>query len=259
MRRTEGAAALALLDRELIDAESPSPLYFQLYTVLHDAIVRGVLADNSRMPSEKELADGFEVSRITARRTLVELAAKGLVVRHRGKGTFVRHADRQDPIIAPLGSNTESLADLGRNTALTVLSKRMLTLPPDLQAAFGLGPAARVCQLVRVRSTNGRPFAHYVSWTPRFKATLPRKELEGTSRVKLFEKYGLRITRMERFLGAEGAPPDVARALDVSSGKPLLRLLRLSYDADGRLQDHLVARYNSDLFSYRVETRIGID
>ena len=116
-----------------------------------------------------------------------------------------------------------------------------------------------MCQLVRVRSNNGRPFAHYVSWTPSFKATLPRKELEGTSRVKLFEKYGLRITRMERFLGAEGAPPDVARALDVSSGKPLLRLLRLSYDADGRLQDHLVARYNSDLFSYRVETRIGID
>ena len=29
MRRTEGAAALALLDRELIDAESPSPLYFR--------------------------------------------------------------------------------------------------------------------------------------------------------------------------------------------------------------------------------------
>ena len=76
MRRTEGAAALALLDRGLIDADSPSPLYFQLYTVLHDAIVKGVLPNASRMPSEKELADGFDVSRITARRTLVELAAK---------------------------------------------------------------------------------------------------------------------------------------------------------------------------------------
>ena len=51
MRRTEGAAALALLDRGLIDADSPSPLYFQLYTVLHDAIVKGVLPNESRMPS----------------------------------------------------------------------------------------------------------------------------------------------------------------------------------------------------------------
>ena len=73
MRQTEGAAALALLDRGLIDADSPSPLYFQLYTVLHDAIVKGVLPNESHMPSEKELADGFNVSRITARRTLVEL------------------------------------------------------------------------------------------------------------------------------------------------------------------------------------------
>jgi GntR family transcriptional regulator len=101
MRRTEGAAALALLDRGLIDADSPSPLYYQLYTVLHDAIVRGVLPDGSRMPSEKDLSDGFEVSRITARRTLAELAAKNLVVRHRGKGTFVSHADRPVPIVAP--------------------------------------------------------------------------------------------------------------------------------------------------------------
>ena len=163
MRRTEGAAALALLDRGLIDAESPSPLYFQLYTVLHDAIVNGVLPNESRMPSEKELSDGFDVSRITARRTLVELAAKGLVVRHRGKGTFVSHADRPAPIVAPLGSNAESLGDLGRGTTLTVLFKRMAVPSPDLQTAFGLDAGVRVCQLVRVRSASGQPFAYYVS------------------------------------------------------------------------------------------------
>ena len=198
MRQTADAAALALLERGLIDADSPSPLYFQLYTVLHDAIAKGVLPNESRMPSEKELADGFDVSRITARRTLAELAAKGLVVRHRGKGTFVSHADRPAPIVAPLGSNAESLGDLGRDTTLTVL-------------------------------------------------------------LTLFERYGLRIARMERFLSAEGAAPDVARALDVPSGKPLLKLVRFSYDAQDQLQDHLVARYNSDLFSYRVETKVGLD
>jgi GntR family transcriptional regulator len=140
-----------------------------------------------------------------------------------------------------------------------VLFKRIAVLPPDLQTAFGLGEGTRVCQLVRVRSASGQPFAHYVSWTPKFSASMPKKELEGTSRLTLFERYGLRIARMERFLSAEGAAPDVARALDVSSGKPLLKLVRFSYDAQGQLQDHLVARYNSDLFSYRVETKVGLD
>ena len=88
----------------------------------------------------------------------------------------------------------------------------------ELQEAFGLADGARICQLVRVRSHRGRPFAHYVSWTPAFKASMPRKELEGATRVALFEKYGLRIARMARFLSAEGAAPDVARALDVFQG-----------------------------------------
>jgi len=259
MKRTDEAAAFAMLNRELIDADSPSPLYFQLYTVLHDAIVKGLIPHEARVPSEKEIAEGFDVSRITARRTLAELAAKGLVVRHRGKGTFVSHVDRPVPIVAPLGSNVESLGDLGRDTTLTVLSKRMATLPPDLQQAFGLGPTARVCQLVRVRSSSGQPFAHYLSWTPKFSAAMPKKELEGASRVTLFERYGLRIARMERFLSAEGASPDVARALDVPSGKPLLKLVRFSFDAQGRLQDHLTALYNTHLFTYRVETKVGLD
>ena len=259
MKRTEGAAATAVLNRELIDADSPSPLYFQVFTVLHDAIVKGVIAAGSRMPSEKEISDGFDVSRITARRTLVELAAKGLVVRHRGKGTFVSKSERPEPIIAPLGSNAESLGDLGPGTTLTVLQKRMAVLPHDLQEAFSLGPTTRVCQLVRVRSAMGQPFAHYVSWTPKFSAATPKKDFEGGSRLALFERYGLRIARMERFLSAEGAAPDVARAVDGPSGKPLLKLVRFSYDAQGQLQDHLVARYNSDLFSYRVETKVGLD
>ena len=259
MKRPDGSAALAVLDRNLIDAQSPAPLYFQLFTVLNDATHRGLIPNGARMPSEKEISDGFEVSRITARRTLAELAAKGLVVRQRGKGTFVQHAYSPEPIVAQLSSIAESLGDLGRDTTLAVLSKRMATPPPGLLQAFGMAPESRVCQLVRLRSHRGRRFAHYVSWTPAFKASMPRRELEGASRVALFERYGLRIARMERFLSAEGASPDVARALDVSSGKPLLKLVRFSYDSDGRLQDHLTALYNTDVFSYKVETRVGLD
>ncbi|MGI9246435.1 MAG: GntR family transcriptional regulator [Steroidobacteraceae bacterium] len=259
MTRPDGSAALALLDRSLIDEQSPAPLYYQLFTVLNDAISRGVIPNGARMPSEKELADGFRVSRITARRTLAELAAKGLVVRHRGRGTFVQHGYAPDPIIAPLGSMNEALASLGRGNTLTLLSKRMAPLPPELQADFGLEADVKVCNLVRLRSDQDRPFAHYVSWTPGFSATMPRHELEGASLLELFAKYGIMLTRMERVLSAEGASPEIARALDVSSGKPLLKLVRRSYDADGRLQDHLTARYNSDVFSYKVETRVGMD
>lgn len=256
MRTRGGGAALALLNRDLIDTQSPSPLYFQLFTVLNDAISRGVIANGSRMPSEKEISDRFEVSRITARRTLAELAAKGLVVRHRGKGTFVQHTYQPDPIVAPLSSMLESLGHMGRDTTVTLLSKRMDTLPADLQEVFGLGAEARVCHLVRVRSDGGRAFGHYVSWTPRFDASTPRKDFEARSRMDLFKAHGIKVARVEQYLSAEGASPEIARALDVTTGKPLLKLVRFSYDASGRLQDHLTARYNSDLFSYKMEAEV---
>jgi GntR family transcriptional regulator len=256
MSRSQVSSALAVLNRDLLDPSSASPLYFQLFTVLNDAISKGVIPNGSRMPSEKEICDRFDVSRITARRTLAELAAKGLVVRHRGKGTFVQHTYQPDPIVAPLSSMLGSLEHMGRDTSVTLLSKRLSALPLDLQGAFQLQPDAKVCQLVRVRRDRGRPFAHYVSWTPKFDASMPRKGFESTSRVDLFKRYDLRIARIEQYLSAEGATPDVARALDVSTGKPLLKLVRFSYDAQGRLQDHLTALYNSDLFSYKMETDV---
>src|SRR6185437_10191467 len=47
----------------------------------------------SRVPSENQLAAEFKVSRMTARRALLELAHEGWLVRSQGLGTFV--ADRK--------------------------------------------------------------------------------------------------------------------------------------------------------------------
>ncbi len=51
------------------------------------------------LPSENQLAVMFGVSRMTARKALVELENEGLVERIRGKGTYVK---KPDPAIDPL-------------------------------------------------------------------------------------------------------------------------------------------------------------
>ena len=83
------------------------PLYEQAYTTLRDAIYRGALADGATMPSETELVHLMNVSRITVRRAIEELAARGLVVRAQGRATRVRQNIGAGPIIAnveePLG------------------------------------------------------------------------------------------------------------------------------------------------------------
>ncbi|QHT62374.1 GntR family transcriptional regulator [Paenibacillus lycopersici] len=66
-----------------------APLYEQIYNHLLQRIKDGELKTGDRLPSENELADQFNVSRITTKKALETLAQKKLVERIRGKGSYV--------------------------------------------------------------------------------------------------------------------------------------------------------------------------
>lgn len=65
------------------------PLYKRIQTELKGRILSGELAAGERMLSEKELAGQFGVSLITIKNALNGLVEEGLLVRYRGKGTYV--------------------------------------------------------------------------------------------------------------------------------------------------------------------------
>ncbi|MGN7381959.1 GntR family transcriptional regulator [Paenibacillus sp. SAFN-117] len=65
------------------------PLYEQLYTHIMQEIKAGRLSSGDRVLSEKELAEQFNVSRITSKKALEKLSQDGVIKRIRGKGSFV--------------------------------------------------------------------------------------------------------------------------------------------------------------------------
>ena len=65
------------------------PLYYQLETILRRKILSGDYKPETPLPSEDMLAEEYQVSRITVRQALSSLEQDGLVLRQRGKGTFV--------------------------------------------------------------------------------------------------------------------------------------------------------------------------
>lgn len=68
---------------------SSKPLYEQLMQHIRTAIVTGQYEEGSQLPPENELCELYGVSRITARRAVLELVNEGLLERRQGKGTFV--------------------------------------------------------------------------------------------------------------------------------------------------------------------------
>lgn len=73
----------------LIEPDSSIPMYRQIVNILHEKIVKGELKEGDKLPSEGELMKLFGVSRITLRAAVDELQEEGLVIRSRGKGTFI--------------------------------------------------------------------------------------------------------------------------------------------------------------------------
>ena len=68
------------------------PRYAQIKAYIKREIDTGQWKVGQQIPSEHQLAEDFQVSRMTARRAVQELADEGLLERSVGLGTFVAPA-----------------------------------------------------------------------------------------------------------------------------------------------------------------------
>ena len=128
-------AASVLLSTPL-DPSSPTPLYHQIYVLLRAKILDQRFGDGDLLPSEAELASSFAVSRITAKRALDEVAAAGLAVRRRGRGTIVTHAGEVPPVQASMDGLMENLLQMGLNTDVRLITFDYVSVPVELSSIF---------------------------------------------------------------------------------------------------------------------------
>ncbi|WP_174614698.1 GntR family transcriptional regulator [Virgibacillus ihumii] len=74
---------------EKLNRKSSMPLYEQLKNVLVQQIKSGELKPQELIPSERELCETYNVSRITVRQAIDLTVNEGFLSRKHGKGTFV--------------------------------------------------------------------------------------------------------------------------------------------------------------------------
>jgi GntR family transcriptional regulator len=232
-------------------ALSRAPLYHQLYSVLREAIMDGTIPYKAQMPTEQQLSETFDLSRITAKRAMDELAAEGLVARFRGKGSHVTYQYTPEPVRAPLVGMLENLVEMGKRSKVRVISVEKVAPPADIRELLGLEEGDTAHKLVRVRSDrDGELFAYYVSWTTGIRKGFTKRMLETTPRLDVIRDNGIVISKVEQVLSAENASVKIAGYLDTDPGAALLSIRRLSSDADGCVVDVLDGLYNPTRFQY---------
>lgn len=253
MRRT---AALGRTNRHLrgaVNERLPTPLYHQIYLILRDKIASGVYRRDDRLPGEQELVEMFGVSRITARRALDELAAEGLVVRDRGRGTRVRREPSLPQVRSSVEGLLENLLAMGLETRVRLLAFDYVAPPPDVARAMGLERGEAMLRAVRVRLLEDGPFSHLTTYVPRAIGDgISREDLASTPLLALLERAGVVVSRADQAITATLADAETAPLLEVEVGSPLLKIVRVVFDQAGRPVEHITGLYRPDRYQYRM-------
>ncbi|MGJ8669326.1 MAG: GntR family transcriptional regulator [Oceanococcus sp.] len=241
-------------EMKALQDEAPTPLYFQLFTLLKNRILNGSIPYSEQMPTEEDLAKGFGVSRITAKRALDDLASEELVERRRGKGTFVTYAAARESVHAPLLGELEKLSNLAHQTHVQVLDVGQQIPPGDVAAEMGVERGELVWRATRIRCTEDDiPYGHHISWTVGLTKGYTKRELERRVRLDILKDNGVDIHKIVQTISAVPAQEFFAHALNMDIGEPTLQMVRRIYDSNERLVDILYCHHNPRRFQFRLE------
>jgi GntR family transcriptional regulator len=235
----------------MLSRESPTPLYAQVKQRLLQQIDTGVLRPGERLPSESELEKTFQVSRITIRRALGDLAAAGYLRRQPGSGTVVTQSRiRHDS--GKVGGFHDDLVAQGFEVDSLLLSYAMGPIDPETAERTGIGRSAHVLAVRKLIRANGVPVVllngHHVLPGG---VHLSAEDVQVDSIFTVLRRrFGREPRRAERTIEA-GLPDDEeAELLAIPKGTPVLLIELVAYDEAGAIMANVRSVYRSDRYKY---------
>ncbi|HYD30823.1 MAG TPA: GntR family transcriptional regulator [Azospirillaceae bacterium] len=231
------------------------PLYMQVRDLMVQRIASGDWKPGEMIPSEFQLAAEFGVSQGTVRKALIELEAQNLMVRRQGRGTTVAEHSRQHSLFHFFHIvDRDGMKELPSST---VVEQKTRKASKDQAVALALAPRANVHAFTRVRLLRGRPvilerIAVPAALFPDLSFTVG-ETLPDELYVLFQRKYGVTVARANETIAAVAADADDVRHLGLAEGAPLLEIVRVAHDVQGRPVELRVSRVDTRDHRYYCE------
>ena len=221
------------------------PKYLQISERLIRDIAAGRLADGARLPPEREMAEGLDVSVGTLRKALRELAGLGLLDRVQGSGNYVRHKADVRSVYALF--RLELVTGGGLPTA-RVLDVARLTKPQD---APDFGPSPEAHRIRRLRALDGEPAAMEEIWLDaRHAAVVTAADLSDSLYRFYAERLGLVIARVEDRIGVAPVPDWRPQGFAPAAGTAAGYIERIGFTAQGARAEFSRTWFDPDRVRY---------
>ncbi len=206
-----------------------TPLYQQIFEEIKAEIDRGEYKPLEKIPSEPELSQKYDVSRITVRRAIEELCAEGYLVKKQGRGTFVStpRINRRLLQYEVARSFTQVCEDNGMTPGAHVIDRQIVPVRPDEAEFLKLDEHALLLYIQRIRTADGQPiFEENVFLPYEGYQQLLTRSLEDASLFDAITEIGGRrpVHTPRRTVEAVRATSEQASRLAITANDPLLFL-----------------------------------
>lgn len=212
--------------------ESSVPLYLQVASLLRRRIEVGDWPAGHRIPKLEDLAEEFNVARITARQAVSVLHSEGLIWRRQGKGTFVSDSVRDRRWINP-ASDWPSLLKRLEGTKVKLLSKFDTIESPRLQPDDGT-PVESYHHSRRLHSKDRVPHLMIDIYLDRRVFVMAPDAFKSKPIIPVLDTLsGVRISTARQTLTIGTADLEVASLLGIAANDPVVEVHRTFTNEDG--------------------------
>lgn len=230
--------------------------YTQIGESIINDIENGIYVTGEAIPSERELIDKYSVSRITIRKAIDELVAKGYLTKVQGKGTYVKSKIHRQNLF----SLTSCKNDIEKQGMIpsTKIIKSIVEIPSeDVRIALNLEKGEEVFTLQRVYYADAIP----VNYTT---THLPLKLFEGIDKIDfkqvslyatLENKFETKLVEATRTVEAKIPNSDIAKMLEIDKSSPVLLFKATTIGIVKGIMcpiENFTCNYRSDRFKFYI-------
>lgn len=240
----------------MIKKESVIPLYEQIKNEIIKQISEGTYEPGSKLPSEHELEDEFNTSRITIRRAIDELAKDNYLTKKQGKGTFI-NAHKVQRNLLNLNSYTNFMLENNSKPSRKVIEISYEGVTTKIRDNLCISGESKILKVQRImhfeKNNDGLEIGFYPT---KLFPDLDKKITSDVSISNLLKNtYNINQGRSRQQINLTFATSDTAKKLNVVLGSPLFQLERTVYDTENQPIYFAVMYYDPNKVSFIIDSK----
>lgn len=227
------------------------PLYRNVYLDILDKIQLGVYRKEDLLPSETELQEKYQVSRITIRRAVEDLQRDGFVIKKPGVGTIITN----DKMTLNLNS-IKSFSLENKNESSELVSFKKIVAPDKVKKHLDLDDLDKVYQIERIRKVNDRNIGFHRAFIPERLVKLSEEDFKSShsSLYRILESQNINITHGYETIESINSNKTLSNLLKISTNTAMLYKERVSC-TNNEIVEYVEIYYIGSVYKYYVELK----